>query len=113
MKSSPNMHAPLIKGEWVAKVYRPGVTAGEVNSMESTICWGHGVESKEIEVLAMERCGDFAYGGDSGAMVVNLKKEWVGILTGKLSLENLGFVTSVQELMHDIKAKTGGSISLV
>lgn len=103
----------LTMGDWAAKVGRSGVTAGEVNSMQSTVHWDNGAESKEIEISALEQGTDFARPGDSGAMVVNLKKEWVGILVGKLDLENYGFVTSSEELMDDIRARTGGSISLV
>ncbi|KIN07468.1 hypothetical protein OIDMADRAFT_174437 [Oidiodendron maius Zn] len=102
----------LVKGDWVAQVGRYRVRAGEVNAMEAYIHWDNGLISKEIVIEELERGQSFAEPGDSGAMVINLKKEWVGMLHGRASQENFGFVTPTMELMDDIKAKTGGSISL-
>jgi hypothetical protein len=99
-------------GEWVAKVGRGGVRAAEVNAMNSVAYWENGTESKEIDIAGLEDI-DFADPGDSGSMVINLNKEWVGILVGKVSYDNSGIVTSAQDVIDDIKAQTGGSISLV
>jgi hypothetical protein len=81
-----------------------------VNATQSTNYWENGTTSREIEVAELERGIDFALPGDSSAMVISLKKEWVGVLHGRLLKGSLGLI---QELMDDIKAKTGGSISLV
>ena len=107
----------LSEGDWVAKVGRSGTTTGEVNAMQSTVDWANGERSKEIEIAgvgsAAMRGAPFAEPGDSGSMVINLQKEWVGMLIGRLSGEDFGLVTSTRELMDDITAKTGGTISLV
>lgn len=85
-------------------------TAGRVNSMKRTVCWGDGVVSKEIEVIPFK--GQFAKGGDDGSMVFNVKKEWVGMVVGSDS-EYAGYVTPAADIIADIEARTGGTITLV
>jgi hypothetical protein len=102
-----------VKGEWMAKIGRStGTTVGEVNSLETAVHWQNGKESTEISVGSAVGGSDFVNHGDSGAMVFNLKKEWIGIALGKLSTNDSGIVTSAQDLIDDIKARTGGTISL-
>jgi hypothetical protein len=103
----------LTFGDWVTKVGRGGVTAGEVNAMFATINWRNGMASQEIEIAALEQGWEFAVHGDSGSMVINSKKEWVGMVIGSLTFENHGIITSANELLDDIREKTGGSISLI
>jgi hypothetical protein len=106
-------YAPLVTGDWVAKTGRTTtVTAGEVSSIKTEVWWENGMKSMESVVLTAIGGHQFAKGGDSGAMVINLKKEWVGIVIGSDAYFETGYVTPVQDLMDDIKEKTGGIISL-
>jgi hypothetical protein len=106
-------YAPLVKGAWVAKTGRTTtITAGEVSSIKTEVWWENGMKSMESVLLTAIGGHQFAKGGDSGAMVINLKKEWVGIVIGSDAYLETGYVTPVQDLMDDIKEKTGGIISL-
>jgi hypothetical protein len=99
-----------VEGEWVVKIGRTtGVTFGYVNGMKTLVHWENERETSEIVVVGRT---EFADRGDSGSMVVSLKKEWVGMLIGKMSAESWGIMTSVSELREDINKGTGGSISL-
>jgi hypothetical protein len=102
----------LIDGMWVTKKGRTsGVTTGEVHAMRAIIDWQNGMITREIIILGFG--DDFVEPGDSGAMVTNLDKEWVGMVIGKDSYTSYGIVTSVTELRSDIDQGTGGSISLL
>ena len=102
----------LIDGMWVTKSGRTtGVTTGEVHAMRAIINWQNGMTTREIVVLGL--AGDFVDCGDSGAMVTNLNKEWVGMVIGKDSSRTWAIVTSVEDLRDDINKGTGGSISLL
>jgi hypothetical protein len=99
-----------VEGEWVVKIGRTtGVTFGYVNGMKTLVHWENERETSEIVVVG---CTEFTDRGDSGSMVVSLKKEWVGMLIGKMSAESWGIMTSVSKLREDINKGTGGSISL-
>jgi hypothetical protein len=104
----------LVKGDWVSKIGRGGTTTGEVNAMKAVVYWENGMESKEIEIASLpdSRGGAFVIPGDSGSMVFNLNKEWVGMSIGRLSLSDSGYITLVQDLVDDIRETTGGTISL-
>ena len=102
-----------IKGDWVTKLGRCGITVGEVNAMESRVFWEGEAESYEVEIAGFGPYATFAERGDSGSMVINLKKEWVGMICWAVSSRDMGLITTTQELMDDIKDKTGGTISLV
>ncbi|KFY75029.1 hypothetical protein V499_04984 [Pseudogymnoascus sp. VKM F-103] len=96
---------------WAGKFHiGPWGTAGRVNSMERTVCWGDGMVSKEIEVIPIDI--EFAQGGDDGSMVFNAKKEWVGMVVGSDS-EYAGYITPTADIIADIEARTGGTITLV
>lgn len=102
------------KGGWVSKTSRTtGITAGEVSAMKMTIDWRNGMQSKETQVNSILGGKHFGRGGDSGAMMFNLHKEWIGMLVGVLTQDDAGFMTPVQELLSDIREKTGGTVSLV
>jgi hypothetical protein len=102
-----------VKGEWVAKVGRSSsTTVGETNAIEEAVHWQNGTESKEITIASLTGSHGFVSHGDLGAMVFNLKKEWIGIVIGKLSHDDHGYVTSAQDLIDDIKERTGGTVSL-
>jgi hypothetical protein len=102
----------LTEGMWVTKKGRTsGVTTGEVHAMRAIIDWQNGMTTREIVVLGFG--DDFVDHGDSGSMVTNLNKEWVGMVIGKDSPTTYGIVTSVAELRNDIDKGTGGSIALL
>lgn len=99
------------KGEWAAKIGRTSaVTVGEVNSLRGTCNWSNGRVTKEIEIGILGG-KNFASTGDSGSMVLNIKKEWIGMICQRSSCES-AFITSAQEIIEDVKEKTGGIISL-
>lgn len=50
--------------------------------------------------------------GDSGSMVVNLKKEWVGMITG-MEPGDSAIMLPAQVIIDDFYAATGGTITLV
>ncbi|ELR03788.1 hypothetical protein GMDG_01317 [Pseudogymnoascus destructans 20631-21] len=107
-------HGVVNDGSWVSKTGRTtGITAGEVNAMKIKIDWMNGMESDEMQINPVLGGQPFVSGGDSGGMVFNLDKEWVGMVLGKLSHEDAGIVTPVQELLDDIREKTSGTVSLV
>ena len=83
---------------------------GTVNGMKRTVCWGDGVIPKEVEVIPSH--GRFAEGGDDGSMVFNLNKEWVGMVIGGDSVY-AGYITPAADIIADIKARTGGTITLI
>jgi hypothetical protein len=102
----------LVDGAWVTKKGRTsGVTAGEVHAMKARIDWKNGMETYEIVVQGFG--GDFVDRGDSGAMVTDINKEWVGMVIGKDFRESWGIITSVSDLRADIDKGTGGTICLV
>lgn len=99
------------KGMWVAKEGRTTkVTAGEVNSMEATF-FNKDFTSREAEICPLPDGDIFCLEGDSGSAIISAKGEWVGMLCWR---ENggAGYMTPVASLMKDIKATTGGEISL-
>jgi hypothetical protein len=83
---------------------------GEVNSLRGTCNWSNGRVTKEIEIGILGG-KNFASTGDSGSMVLNIKKEWIGMICQRSSCES-AFITSAQEIIEDVKEKTGGIISL-
>jgi hypothetical protein len=45
-------------------------------------------------------------------MVTNWNKEWVGIVMSGESTNDTAYMMLAQEILDDIKAKTGGTITL-
>ena len=86
--------------------------AGRVNAMSTRINWGNEMESVEAEVVSIPNASWFVSEGELGAMALNEKNEWVGMLMGLDGALNTGYITPVQDLIDDIKIKTGGTISL-
>lgn len=78
------------KGAWVAKIGRiTGVTSGIVNAIEAYIHWGNKKTTREWYVENKFGSVHVVNGGDSGSMVINQKKEWVGMVIMKVgSLRN-------------------------
>jgi hypothetical protein len=97
---------------WAGKFGRTTeATAGRVNSMKRTVRWDDGTVSKEVEILPFHLYG-FAMSGDEGSLVFNLEKEWVGMVVGG-DCNYAGYITPVSDIIADIEAKTGGTITLV
>lgn len=101
---------------WVTKTGRTSaVTSGVVTTLTRAVHWEqHGdFYSDEVEVLGLTQ--DFANGGDSGSMVMNISGELVGLLIGNDSCASdwgIGFVTPIQNIQQDVKRETGGFLSL-
>lgn len=69
-----------------------------------------GAESEEVDV-GIWNIGPFAIGGDSGSMVLNVKKELVGIVTQITGFDSANF-TPAKDIVADIEEMTGGRITL-
>lgn len=103
----------LKEGDWVFKAGRSSTSSGDVNHIYRRVNWQDQEDSYEAEVVGFAR--DFALGGDSGSMVINDRKELVGILIGAergSGMYGCGFVTPIQAIRDDIRAKVKGDISL-
>jgi len=106
--------AKTFKRDVVVKIGRSsGTTIGEISEMRRKMQWGGGVMSHEIEAKSIASGKEFARPGDSGSMVYNLGLEWVGMVFAADTFAELGFLTPAHDIMDDIQAKTGGTISLV
>jgi len=104
--------------EWATKVGRTtGITAGEVNAIDTTTVWttvdGPRRATKETPIVNMIGGNCFVLGRDSGAMVCNGKKEWVGMAIGMMQADDVGFVSDAQSILDDIKSTTGGTVALI
>lgn len=75
--------------------------------------WSNGIVTEEYEFKTLHSSQEFALGGDSGSMVFNIEKEWVGMLFAADRNSELGFVTPVYELINNIKETIGGTITLL
>ncbi|OAF57723.1 hypothetical protein VC83_05630 [Pseudogymnoascus destructans] len=103
----------IIANTWYGKVGRTSkCTAAEFNGIQRNISWGNGLFSDEYECKSLHSGEQFARGGDSGSLVFNLDKEWVGMLFAAEKSTECGFVTPVYELIKDIEETTGGTITL-
>lgn len=103
----------LLKATWYGKVGRNSESTGaERSRILRTVAWDNGLISDEYEFISLDSCGQFARGGDSGSLVFNLQKEWVGMLFAMDRSTRCGFITPAYELMRDIEETTGGTITL-
>ena len=103
----------IFKDTWYGKVGRTtDGTAAEFNRITRDIEWDIGQDSDEYEFKSLHSGEQFARGGDSGSLVFNLQKEWVGMLFSSDRGQECGFVTPVYELIKDIEEATGGTITL-
>ncbi|OBT79867.1 hypothetical protein VF21_01574 [Pseudogymnoascus sp. 05NY08] len=103
----------IVKDTWYGKVGRTSdCTGAEFNVIQRVIEWDNGLVSDEYEFRTLHSGEEFAKGGDSGSLVFNLEKEWVGMLFAADPSTKCGFVTPVYELIKDIEETTGGTITL-
>lgn len=116
-KDSIVRHTDVVKkGTWVTKQGKMTlVTAGVVNRMKRVIHWKEHEDfiTEEMEVMGLSK--DFCDGGDSGAMVTNSYGELIGMVIGKEGCSNdfaVGIVTPILDIFRDVKAHTGGDLSL-
>ncbi|KFY07117.1 hypothetical protein V492_07433 [Pseudogymnoascus sp. VKM F-4246] len=106
------INSNIKKNTWHGKVGRTtDCTAGELNMIPRDISWPDGSFSEEYELKSLYLREGFAK-GDSGSLVFNVDKEWVGMLFAADGGRGCGFVTPACELLRDIKETTGGKITL-
>lgn len=98
---------------WYGKVGRTSnCTGGEHGLIKRAIRWDDGAVSHEYEFKTQDAYDRFAQVGDAGSLVLNIKKEWVGMLFAMERSTGIGFVTPAFELLRDIEETTGGNIRL-
>ncbi|CZT07191.1 hypothetical protein WAI453_010876 [Rhynchosporium graminicola] len=105
---------PGNEGTWVVKKGRTTrVTVGEITALKTICHWQDNSQSYE-DVAELYKGGDpFATGGDSGSIVYNMEKQWVGMIIGEKTISCAGIFTPVDALLADIREQTGGSIELL
>jgi len=103
-------------GEWVAKIGRTTeVTVGTVNSIDAQFNLedGTGESRPELEILSFPGGLDFVLPGDSGSMVINIKKECVGMIFGMKEGGENGYATPLKDIIDDVFKTTGGKLTLM
>jgi hypothetical protein len=106
--------AKTFKLDVVLKIGRSsGTTVGEISEMRRKVEWGGGVVSHEIEVKSIASGKEFARPGDYGSMVDNLALEWVGMVVAADPFAEIGFLTPAHDIVDDIQARMGGTITLI
>lgn len=107
--------SPLGQGTWVIKDQAGFIPRGQVNAMYSRAKLADGSETREWEVMCLPRDGSGMYveRGEGGAMLVNRKLEWVGMVWGSSGIGGGALVMDAGEILEDVEARTGGTVSLV
>jgi hypothetical protein len=98
---------------WAAKRGRSTRdTAGELNALLSLINWvsGRGQTEEMIIASPIGALGVYARHGDEGSMVININKEWVGLLIATDC--DMTIMTPASVIVADVKQITGGRIKL-
>ncbi|EKD20604.1 hypothetical protein MBM_01286 [Drepanopeziza brunnea f. sp. 'multigermtubi' MB_m1] len=99
---------------WVAKQGRTSrITTGDLNELWSGVKWDDGTTSWEHQIFPLIGGETFARPGDSGSLVHNVDKEWIGMMHCANTADDWGCFTSAQDIIDDIKLKTGGTITLL
>lgn len=98
-------------GSWVVKNGKStGVTSGKVNRLTRLVQWENQQESEEVDVVGLTK--NFAQAGDSGSFVVDEDGNLVGLLIATDLITSCGLVTPMKELLADVKAMTGGYLTM-
>ncbi|KAF3480754.1 uncharacterized protein GIQ15_06101 [Arthroderma uncinatum] len=99
-----------VPNNWVAKEGRTTTTSGIINRMSAIVHWDNsGNPSEETEVISST--ADFAADGDSGAFVVNVDGELVGLLFAvekNVAGFDSGFMTPFSLIQDHVKEMTNG-----
>ncbi|KAG4432245.1 hypothetical protein IFR05_012278 [Cadophora sp. M221] len=104
---------PVVAQDWAAKTGRTTqVTVGDITSIAAATHWKDGTMTREHQITTADGT-PFVRGGDSGSMIYNRKKEWIGMAIAGNIFEDACYFTSAAEIVEDIKEQTGGSIELV
>lgn len=102
-----------LRSKWYGKVGRTShCTGAEQSLIKRAIAWDDDTVSHEYEFKSIDSDDRFAQVGDSGSLVFNLEKEWVGMLFAMERSMGIGFVTPAFELLRDIEETTGDTITL-
>lgn len=102
----------ITPGSWAAKHGKTtGATSGYINRMPRIIQWDDQQESEEVDFVGWVR--NFAQAGDSGSFVVDELGNLVGLLIATDPVTSCAFVTPIGEVLADVKAMTGGNLTIV
>lgn len=104
----------LEKNSWVGRSFlgMSRAIAGGLNSMERTVFWANGMVSREVEVLQVDARKRFTEDRDVGLLVFNEARARVGMVVGADS-GYAGYLTAAADIIADIEARTGGTITLI
>lgn len=101
----------IIPGSWAVKNGKStGVTSGYINRMPRTIQWDDQQESEEVDFVGLIH--NFVQTGDSGSFVVDESGNLVGLLIAIDLVTSCAFVTPIREILADVKAMTGGNLTI-
>lgn len=101
----------LIPGSWAVKGGKcTGSTCGDINRLPRIIQWDDGQESEEADFVGWAQ--NFAQAGDTGSFVVDSFGNLVGLLIAADPVTSCAFVTPIREVVADVKAMTGGNLTL-
>ncbi len=101
----------IIPGSWAVKSGKStGVTTEFINRMPRIIQWDDQQESEELDFVGWVR--NFAQAGDSGSFVIHKVGNLVGLLIATDPVTSCAFVTPIGEVLADVKAMTGGDLTI-
>lgn len=70
-----------------------------------------GPDARETAIHSDDSSGEqFAIPGDSGSMVTNQSKEWVGIVMSGESTGDTAYMMLAQEIIDDVKARLATAV---
>lgn len=103
---------PVPMNEWVAMSGSRTTGVGEIAPVRAKVFWSDQSMSREVEIQANPGRDDFCEPGDSGAWIVNKKKELCGMLIGRDQNSRSfasGFMTPIALIQDDIRNRAGGA----
>lgn len=100
-----------IPGCWAVKDGKStGPTSGYINRLPRIIQWDDQQESEEVDLVGWVQ--NFAQAGDTGSFVSDTIGNLVGLLIAADPVNSCAFVTPIREVVADVKATTGGDLTL-